>query len=54
MSDSKQKRKITLSLDESTLDMLGKIAKSNAYDNISATIRILVKKYGKLETKENS
>jgi len=53
MSD-KTKRKITLSLDEPTLDMLGKIAKANGYDNISATIRILVKKYGLRETTENS
>ena len=47
------KKRVTLNLDEQTLDTLSKIAKENAYDTVSAAIRIMVKKYAKFELSTN-
>lgn len=47
--DSSTKKRVTLNLDEQTLETLSAIADANAYDTISAAIRIMVKKYAKLE-----
>jgi metal-responsive CopG/Arc/MetJ family transcriptional regulator len=43
------KKRVTLNLDTQTLETLSKIAEENAYDTISSAIRIMVKKYEKLE-----
>ena len=43
------KKKVTLSLDEETLKLLTTIANDCGYDSISASIRIMVKKYAKYE-----
>ena len=48
MSNSK-KKKVTLSLDEETLVLLNSISDSCGYDTISASIRIMVKKYARYE-----
>ncbi len=49
ISMSNSKKKVTLSLDEETLMLLNTISKECAYDSISASIRIMVKKYAKYE-----
>ena len=46
---SNSKKKVTLSLDEETLTLLKTIASDCRYDSISASIRIMVKKYAKYE-----
>jgi metal-responsive CopG/Arc/MetJ family transcriptional regulator len=43
------KKRVTLNLDKQTLETLSKIVEENAYDTISSAIRIMVKKYAKLE-----
>ena len=43
------KKRVTLSLDERTMETLSKIVDQNAYDTISSAIRIMVKKYAKHE-----
>lgn len=43
------KKRVTLNLDEQTLETLSKIVEENAYDTISSAIRIMVKKYAKSE-----
>jgi len=50
--DNKKKR-VNLSLDEQTLATLQEISDLNAYGSISSAIRIMVKKYGKLEQSSN-
>lgn len=51
MTKVKQK-KVTLSLDEETLNSLSKLADKCGYGSMSASIRILVKKYGNREIEE--
>ena len=46
---SNSKKKVTLSLDEETLLLLKTISENSGYDSISASIRIMVKKYAKYE-----
>ncbi len=46
---SNSKKKVTLSLDEETLKLLNSISNDCGYDSISASIRIMVKKYAKYE-----
>lgn len=53
MENQAKKKRIQLSLDKQTLEMLGKIAEENAYDSVSSAIRIMVKKYGKYELQSN-
>ena len=53
MTKVKQK-KITLSLDEETVNMLSELADKCGYGSMSASIRILVKKYGNKELSEIS
>lgn len=48
MTKVKQK-KVTLSLDEETLNALHQLANDCGYGSMSASIRILVKKYGTKE-----
>jgi metal-responsive CopG/Arc/MetJ family transcriptional regulator len=48
------KKRVTLNLDQQTLDTLGKIAESNAYDTISSAIRIMVKRYASNELQQTS
>ena len=50
MSNSK-KKKVTLSLDEETLTLLNAVSDTCGYDSISASIRIMVKKYARYELK---
>jgi len=51
-SRTNSKKRVTLNLDEQTLETLSQIADANAYDTISAVIRIMVKKYAKKELQE--
>lgn len=51
MTKVKQK-KVTLSLDEETMNVLSQLANNCGYGSMSASIRILVKKYGKKELRE--
>ena len=51
MTKSKQK-KVTLSLDEDTLSKLTELSNKCGYGSMSASIRILVKKYGNREIRE--
>jgi len=51
-SNRKNKR-VSLTLDKKTLDALQQISEENAYGSISSSIRIMVKKYGKLELRGN-
>ena len=51
MTKVKQK-KVTLSLDEETMSLLSQLANRCGYGSMSASIRILVKKYGNKELKE--
>lgn len=51
MTKVKQK-KVTLSLDEETLKVLSQLADVCGYGSMSASIRILVKKYGTTELKQ--
>lgn len=44
-----KKRKATLSLDEVTLSTLKRIGEECGYGSISASIRIMVRKYAKYE-----
>jgi len=53
MTKVKQK-KVTLSLDEETLEMLTKLADKCGYGSMSASIRILVKKYGNKEIQQTN
>ena len=46
---SNGKKKVTLSLDEETLTLLKAISDGCGYDSISASIRIMVKKYAQYE-----
>ena len=48
------KKRVTLNLDQQTLDTLGKIAETNAYDTISSAIRIMVKRYASNELQQAS
>ena len=48
------KKRVTLNLDQQTLDTLGKIAETNAYDTISSAIRIMVKRYASNELQQTS
>ena len=50
-SDKRKKRSITLNLDGNTIEMLKQLGEDCGYGSISNSIRILVKKYGKKETK---
>lgn len=45
-------RKITLTLDERTLDTLGALVREAGYGSISAAIRVMVTKHGKRELRE--
>ena len=49
-----KKKRVTLNLDEHTMETLGEIAEENAYDTISSAIRIMVKKYAKYELDRES
>ena len=51
MNQDKKKR-VNLSLDAQTLATLQSISDTNAYGSISSAIRIMVKKYGKQELRE--
>jgi len=53
MTKVKQK-KVTLSLDEETMNKLAQLADKCGYGSMSASIRILVKKYGTKELSEVS
>ena len=48
------KKRVTLNLDQQTLDTLGNIVESNAYDTISSAIRIMVKRYASNELQQTS
>jgi len=49
MNQDTKKKRVNFSLDKLTLDTLAEIAEHNAYGSISSAIRIMVKKYAKLE-----
>ena len=51
MTKSKQK-KVTFSLDEETMSKLSELSDKCGYGSMSASIRILVKKYGNREIRE--
>ena len=51
--DSKFKR-ITVTLTPKQLDLLSQIATKNGYETISATLRVMVTKYGKNELREDA
>ncbi len=51
MNDKKDNKftRITITLTPEQLDLLTSISKQNGYESISATLRVLVTKYGKRE-----
>ena len=49
MRKDSSKKKVTLSLDEETMNILANISNDCGYGSISASIRIMVKKYAKYE-----
>jgi len=51
--ESKFKR-ITVTLTPEQLDLLAKISTENGYESISATLRVMVTKYGKKEILQNT
>ena len=44
--------RITVSLTPEQLDLLSKISKENGYESISATLRVMVTKYGRKELQQ--
>ena len=53
MTQDNKKKRVNLSLDKQTLETLQLISNKNAYGSISSAIRIMVKKYGDIELKQN-
>ena len=50
MSDKEQKfKRITVTLTPKQLDLLNEISVTNGYESISATLRVMVTKYGNKE-----
>ena len=53
MEDKKSKfTRITVTLTPEQLDLLTKISTENGYESISATLRVMVTKYGKKELQQ--
>ena len=52
MTEKKKLKKVTLSLDVDTMNLLNEVANTCGYGSISASVRILVKKYGTKEIKD--
>lgn len=54
MSDKKDRfKRITITLTPEQLDLLSNISKINGYESISATLRVMVTKYGKKELRRD-
>ena len=45
-------KRITISLTPEQLDLLSEVSKTNGYDNMSATLRVIITKYAKKELKQ--
>ena len=52
-NNSDKFKRITVSLTPEQLDLLSKISHENGYDNMSATLRVIITKYGKQELSNN-
>ena len=45
-------KRITVTLTPEQLDLLNRISKENGYESLSATLRVMVTKYGKKELEQ--